>query len=193
MLPRPLVPAVGVLTLGTRVRLAACLLAIAVFFPSCGDDGGVSAAKSTTAAAPTSTTGAACSPAPALPPAVDGSAAEVLATVGQVRIAVVDHGASVDVVSLFIERDCALQPATIDGGPAAFPIGGTVTHGDGLVCKDDRFQVLTASSDDGVTYQATSTTYRLDGSALVQLDTSASTIEANATPDALGSYYRLDC
>lgn len=173
------------------MRVAACIVLVVALVSCGGDDHDPAAAKPRPTT--TSTTAARCSPAPTLPAAADGSPAELIATSGDVQIAIVDHGASVDVVSLFAETDCTITAITLDDAPAAFPIGGTVTHGDGLACRDGRYEVLSATSDDGATYQATSKTYRLDGTALVQVDTAASTIEAKAEPDALGAYYQLDC
>ena len=171
-----------------RMRTAVCLLVVVVLLGSCGDDD-----EERAAAVTTSTTR--CATDPTLPPAVDGTPAQLEETFGDVQIATVDHGASTNVVSLFVPVDCRLEAASIAGAPVALPIGGTVNHGDGLRCgKGDRFEVLTATSDDGKTYQATSRTYRLRGTVLTEVDRSASTIEAEADPDDLGAYYRIsDC
>lgn len=131
----------------------------------------------------------ACSP--DTPTAADGTPASVIARIGDVQIAIVDRGASVDVVSLF--RGCDLTPVTIDGTVAALPIGGTVTHGDGLRCDGNRIVVLSATSDDGATYQATATTYQLSGTKLVARGKSVSTFEAQRDSETLRSYYELDC
>lgn len=179
------------------VRVAACLLLVVTLVSSCSDDGKQRAAATTTSTTTTSTTTttevADCTTTPSLPKAADGSSSQLVTTVGDVQIAIVDHGASVDVVSLFVQVDCRLQAATVNGTPAVIPIGGTVTHGDGLACSDDRFEVLTATSDDGATYQATATTYRLDGTELVAVEKAAATIEAQTDPETLSTYYRLDC
>lgn len=171
------------------MRIAGCALLV-VLLAACG--GGGDRATTTTKPTPTSTSST-CTPPPTLPPAADGSPAEVVAQTSDVQIAIVDHGASVDVVSLFVSANCELLPLTIDGVPAALPIGGTITHGDGLACTPDGFEVLAASSDDGSTYQATITTYRLDGSELVADGNEGRTIEAEDDPDAISAYYRLDC
>lgn len=173
------------------MRAAAIALLVLTALSSCsGDD----ADRGAPATDPTTTTAApSCRPEPTLPPAADGSPAEVVATVGDVKIAVVDHGASVDVVSLFVAVDCELRAVTLLGERAALPIGGTVTHGDGLACSADAFEVHTATSDDGVTYQTTTTRYRLDGTALVEMDRVAAALEAKDDPGALDAYYRLDC
>jgi hypothetical protein len=176
------------------VRVAASLIVIAALLTSCsGDDDDKEPAKKTTTTTVATTSTTVCSPAPTLPAATDGSAAQLVAHAGDVRIAIVDHGASVDVVSLFVPLDCELQPATIDGSPAALPIGGTVTHGDGLGCAKDEFEVRTATSDDGATYELTATTYRLEGTELVQIGTLSHTVHAEDDPEAISVYYRLDC
>jgi hypothetical protein len=95
------------------------------------------------------------------------------------------------VVSLF--EGCNLTPVSLDGSTAALPIGGTVTHGDGIRCDGDDITVLSATSDDGETYQAKATTYRLEDDTLVAKRTKASTIIAKHDPDTLRAYYELDC
>jgi hypothetical protein len=171
-----------------RLLIASALLLLA----ACSHDGGKERAASvtTTTTRPTTSTVACASPAPK-PTAVDGTDAEVVATIGDVKIAVVDHGASVDVVSLF--DGCNLTPVSLGGSTAALPIGGTVTHGDGIRCDGDDFIVLSATSDDGETYQAKAVTYRLEHDTLVAAGTKASTIVAKDDPDTLRPYYELDC
>ena len=169
-----------------RLRLLVTVAVVLVLI-SCGDDD--DSAPHAAGASTTTSTTVECGP--GRPLAADGTPATIVATVGDVQVAIVDHGASVDVVSLF--RGCDLAPVSLGGATAALPIGGTVTHGDGLRCTDDRIIVLSATSDDGATYQATATTYRLDGTKLVEVDKSASTIEAQQDPDTLHAYYDLDC
>jgi hypothetical protein len=179
------------------VRFAPLLIVLSLVACS-GDDGNQHAAgTSTTRAQSTSSTSVAssstssCGASSPTPTAADGTPASVVARLGDVQLAIVDHGASVDVVSLF--RGCDLEPVTLDGATAALPIGGTVTHGDGMRCEGDRIVVLSATSDDGETYQAKQTTYRIEGSSLVVAATKAATIEAQREPDALRPYYELDC
>jgi hypothetical protein len=170
------------------------LLLVALALGACGDDDDdAPTAQSVTT---TSTTEGAedCSGADPVPPtAADGSPAEILATVGDLQLAVVDHGASVDVVSLFVTIDCAFTPVRLDGATAALAVGGSVTHGDGLRCEDDEITVLSATSDDGATYQATAVTYEVEGTELVEVGREASMIEAQDDPETLAGYYRLDC
>jgi K+-sensing histidine kinase KdpD len=54
-------------------------------------------------------------------------------------------------------------------------------------------RLLSATSDDGATYQATAVTYDVEGTDLVEVDRQASTIEAQDDPETLDGYYRLDC
>jgi hypothetical protein len=169
-------------------RLLAPALLLAVAIGCSGDDDGGgdgdqrAAATSTTSAEPCTT-----------PPTASGGApAEVVATAGGLQLAIVDQGASVDVVAIF--HGCPPEPVLIGGSRAAFPVGGTVTHGDGLACDEDGgVTVRSATSDDGATYQAVAKTYRLDGDELVLVDESASTIDANEDPDALRAHYEIDC
>jgi hypothetical protein len=145
---------------------------------------------------PTTTTESCEGAEPVPPTAADGSPAEIVATAGPVSFAVVDRGASVDVLAVLATVDCALTPVGLDGSPASLAVGGSVTHGDGIRCNDDgTLTVLSATSDDGATYQATSVTYELDGEgpALVEVDRAVTTIDAAAEADALSAYYRLDC
>jgi hypothetical protein len=161
---------------------------------ACSDDDDPQAAAVTTTSTTTSTTADACPDGEPDPPAAaDGSPAEIVATAGDLQFAVVDHGASVDVVSLYLTVDCALEPVSLGGSVAALAVGGSVTQGDGIRCANGDVTVLSATSDDGATYQATTTTYRVDGSELIEVDTAATTIEAQTDSEALAAYYRLDC
>jgi hypothetical protein len=168
-------------------------LVLVLVLASCGDDDEPRAASVTTTVTSATTTSAACDAEPGPPLAADGTPAQVVATVGDLQIAVVDHGASVDVVSLFGVVDCELQAVQLGGSPATLAVGGSVTHGDGLRCDEDGITVLSATSDDGVTYQATSVTYRVEGTDLVEADRTSTTIEAQSDPQTLEGYYRLDC
>lgn len=170
------------------------LVLIALVLTACsGDDDGTprAAGVTTTTTRRTTTTAEACPPGSPPPTATDGSAAEVVAKFGDVQIAIVDRGASVDVVSLF--AGCAEAPVQIDGATAALPVGGTVTHGDGIRCTGDRIVVLSATSDDGKTYQAKATTYRLEGTRLVAGAVKAATLDSSRDTEALRAYYELDC
>ena len=171
------------------------LVLVVLLVTGCGDDdddeprAAAATTTSTTATAPDDCEGA--DPVPVT--AVGGEPAEIAATAGGLTLAVVDHGASVDVVGVFTTVDCAFTPVEIGGDAATFAVGGSVTHGDGLRCEDGRITHLSATSDDGETYQATTVTYEVRDTELVEVDRQASTIDAQADPGTLDPYYRLDC
>lgn len=175
-----------------RVRLLPTALLALMVVAGCSDE-----EDEPRAASATTTTTAdddECAGADPVPPkAADGSVAEIVAIAGTVDIAIVDRGASVDVVSLFATVDCAYEPVQLGGATATLAVGGSVNHGDGLRCDGDTITVLSATSDDGETYQATATTYEVEGTQLVEVDREASTIEVQAGSGALDPYYRLDC
>ena len=98
----------------------------------------------------------------------------------------VDRGASVAVMGV---HDCEGNPIELDGKAAAFPVGGTVTHAEGLRCEDDGLVVLAARSDDGETYQAIERTYAVDDGELVLDGESGSTL----TAEEVQPYYEIDC
>lgn len=153
-----------------------------------GDDDDQRAAGVTTTSTSTSTTAACTTP----PTDGAGGPAEVVATTDELQLAIVDRGASVEVVSLF--TGCPPETVLLDGSPATFPVGGTVTHGDGISCTPSgEIIVRSATSDDGATYQAAATTYRLDGNELELVDESGTTIEAHDDPEALRAHYEIDC
>jgi hypothetical protein len=84
-----------------------------------------------------------------LPP--DGSGDEAFVVVGS--------GASDALVGVFQLSDCTIARLTgpQGAGPSVFPIGGSVTHLDGLRCDGSaggqRLVELSATSTDGLTYQ----------------------------------------
>jgi hypothetical protein len=115
-----------------------------------------------------------------------GPGLEVFTTVGS--------GASVDLVGVFTQQGCDLvRLLGPDGVPTTFPIGGSVTHGGGLACEGDRLVELTATSDDGETYQATRLPLTLEGRKLVA-GTPEKTELHRGTDDAeIPGYYTLSC
>lgn len=147
------------------MRLATCVLLVAALVSTgCGDDDD----EGPSAQGVTTTT--------------DAAACELSAAPS-------GQGASTDLVDVL----CDGEPLTLDGQPAQLAYGGTVTHGDGLRCDGARLVVLTATSDDGVSYAATSITYEVDGTELVEVERGTLTIDATAEPETLDPYYRLDC
>ena len=54
-----------------------------------------------------------------------------------------------------------LREVLLDGGHVRFGVGGSVTHGAGVACRDGRWIVSRVESDDGVTFTGYERTYRL--------------------------------
>lgn len=145
------------------------LVVLLLLVAACSDDGDAKRASTTSTSSPPSTSATSAAPAAAC-----------------LTFEEVDRGASVAVMGVF---DCDGRPLTVDGEPAAFPVGGTVTHGEGLRCEADRLIVLSAVSDDGDTYQATETTYEVRHGTLVRTEAAGRTI----TAAEVQPYYELDC
>jgi len=122
-----------------------------------------------------------------LPP--DGSGAEAFVTVGS--------GASVQLVAIFQLVDCTLtRLADADTAePATFPIGGSVTHLDGLRCDGAaggvRLVQLSAESDDGETYTTTERRFEVQNGRFVVTNTVNDTI-TNSDP-RLQAFSVIDC
>lgn len=76
----------------------------------------------------------------------------------------VGSGASTDIVSPFVFRQCQLQRVELDGTPAEFPIGASVTHADGLECIGPNVGIerLETTTSDGSSYTGTSESLTLD-------------------------------
>jgi hypothetical protein len=166
--------------------LPAVLLATAIVLAGCGDDDD----DGPRAQAVTTTTPAEdeCAGADPEPPAGD-----VIATSGDLLFTSAASGASADVVSVHGLVDCAYVQLELDGRPADLAYGGTVTHGDGVRCDGQQVTVLTATSDDGVSSEASAVTYEADGATLVEVDRESATIDATTEAEALDPYYRFDC
>lgn len=151
------------------------LLVVVLLVAACseGDDDDKAAATTTTATSPSTSSTTAT---------VEGDAESGLCFAFEE----IDRGASVTVVSV---SDCDGNPLRIAGEPAAFPIGGTVTHAEGIRCEPNHLVVLSAVSDDGETYQAVEKTYAVEGDELVLTGETGSTVDAeDAQP-----FYELDC
>lgn len=76
----------------------------------------------------------------------------------------VGSGASTSIVSFFVFRQCALQRIRLNGTPAFFPIGASLTHADGLQCFGFNvgIEVFSTNSNDGMTYAGTSKLYTIN-------------------------------
>jgi len=78
-----------------------------------------------------------------------------------VGFAFVDSGASTQLVGFFFAPGCDIFEATIagSGSVARFPIGGGVTHLDGMFCTFDGFTTTSATTGDGINWEYTTTDY----------------------------------
>jgi hypothetical protein len=76
----------------------------------------------------------------------------------------VGSGAPTDIISFFVFRQCALQRVLLNNSPAAFPIGASLTHADGLQCFGFNvgIEVFTTNSNDGMTYAGSSKVYTIN-------------------------------
>jgi hypothetical protein len=183
-----------------------------------GDDDGDGRADSTTTAADSDTTTTTsvssttstsdaeatttvpCENPPA-PPADDGSGearvlgrADVGGAPGDELFAVVGSGASVTLVGVFGLEGCVVHRLTgPDGGPATFAIGGTVTHVDGLRCDEATLVVLSATSTDGVTFQARAQRLLLDTAGRLMRIGAAEEETITSADPALAAYAALSC
>lgn len=92
-----------------------------------------------------------------------------------------DGGGSTSTYSLLVFRQCALQRAQLNGSPAEFVVGASLTHADGVDCDGlvAGISAFSTSSQDGSNYAGTTTTYTLDLAgtlpALVMLNTAPKT------------------
>lgn len=117
---------------------------------------------------------------------------------GETVLAVTGSGASVVVVGLFQLVECAISHVAYPGGqPAQLPVGGTVTHGDGIRCAsgpDGAGLVrLTATSSDGESFTTTHTRYRVDGNTLVEVGSASGELDRGSAGPELDRYYTIDC
>jgi hypothetical protein len=117
---------------------------------------------------------------------------------GDTVFAVTGSGASVVVVGLFQLVECAISRVSLESGePAELPVGGTVTHGDGIRCTRDGdgpgLVRLSATSDDGEHFQTTDVRYRVDGNTLVEVGSDSATLGRGAAGAEIDRYYTIDC
>jgi hypothetical protein len=95
----------------------------------------------------------------------------------------VGSGASTDILSFFVFRQCQLQRVLLNNAPAEFPVGASVTHADGVHCFGFNVGVesVTTTSTDGFTYTGTSTIYTIDPSAPL-LVTGSTAVQSESDP-----------
>lgn len=116
---------------------------------------------------------------------------------GETVFAVTGSGASVVVIGLFQFVECAITPVVDSSGRTVeLPVGGTVTHGDGLSCTggaEKNLIALRATSSDGERFTTVDTRYRVDGNTLVEVDADRGTLELAGADAELQRYYTIDC
>jgi len=122
-----------------------------------------------------------------LPP--DGSGVEAFVAIGS--------GASDTLVGVFQLTNCTITRLTGPQGtaPSSFPIGGSVTHLDGLRCDGtaggQRLVVMSATSDDGFTYTTKETRLTVANGHLNPDPPITDTV--NAQDQRLQAFSSLDC
>lgn len=77
-----------------------------------------------------------------------------------VGFARVESGASTEFIGAVYWLGCSLYEATVDSGAVArFPLGGSVTHIDGMRCSGDRLTTTGYETADGVNFEYRETDY----------------------------------
>ncbi len=113
---------------------------------------------------------------------------------GETVLAVTSAGASVVVVGLFQFVECSLARVTAPSGQTfALPVGGGVTHADGISCAGGELVARSAMSSDGETFATEDTHYRVDGNTLVEIRSTRGTLARPGDAAALDRYSTLDC
>lgn len=102
-------------------------------------------------------------------------------------------GASATIVGLARLVDCELVRVTFATGDLAeLPVGGSVGTTAGLACDDGSgVTAFTATLTEGTSYDVAATSYRLEGTQLVEAGTEATT--ADATDESFLRYASFDC
>lgn len=117
---------------------------------------------------------------------------------GETVFVVTGAGASVVVIGLFQLVDCTLTPVTFPSGQTVeLPVGGGITHADGITCTDGddgvRLVRRSATSTDGESFTATGTGYRVEGSTLVEVRSETHSLDLAEDASQLDQYPTLDC
>jgi hypothetical protein len=123
-----------------------------------------------------------------LPP--DGSGAEAFVEIGS--------GASDNLIGVFQLINCELTRLTGPGNtaPSSFPVGGSVTHLDGLRCDGSaggvRLVQLSATSADGITYDTSETRLQVQAGQFGPTNPPV-TASVDASDPQLQQFSTLDC
>ena len=113
---------------------------------------------------------------------------------GETVFAVTSAGASVVVVSLFQFVECSLASVRFASGETvALPVGGGITHGNGVACAGGELVASSAMSRDGQSFTTEDITYRVDGNTLHEVSKDRASLTRPGDAAALERYYTLDC
>lgn len=113
----------------------------------------------------------------------DDGVAEVWRSVGS--------GAAADILELRRVEGCVEVPVLLEGVPAQFAIGGTVTLLQGVRCDDGLVVHLGATSEDGERYATLDVSYELVDGELVRVDDESG--ELDASDPELRDYSSFEC
>ncbi|MDP3711873.1 MAG: hypothetical protein Q8R60_05235 [Mycobacteriales bacterium] len=102
------------------------------------------------------------------------------------------RGASTVFYTPFRFDGTTLGALQLGGEPALLGVGGTVTHGEGFACAKGTLLVTSSTSDDGETFDVTSTTYAVSGFGLRQSGRAVARGLAQDDPRVAASY-QVDC
>jgi hypothetical protein len=121
-------------------------------------------------------------------------ASSITGGTSQALFVAVGSGASATIVGLFVVAQCTLTRLTLapSTAPAQFAIGGTVTHLDGLRCRDNQLDKLSATSGDGVSYDTKIQRLTIANGALVTLGEPTTAVLRGPNPE-LQEFAALDC
>jgi hypothetical protein len=98
------------------------------------------------------------------------------------------------VVGLFQFVECAIARVSFPSGEnVELPLGGGITHGDGIACAEATLVRLSATSTDGEAFSATDTSYQVDGNTLIEVDSETATLTRATDDEEINRYYALDC
>lgn len=102
------------------------------------------------------------------------------------------RGASTVFYTPFRYDGNTLRALALAGEPVRLGVGGSATHGDGFACTGGRLVVSSSTSDDGATFDVTTTTYAVRGHALTQL--TRATAQGLAHSDRrVAASYQVSC
>lgn len=114
----------------------------------------------------------------------------------------VDQGASTAFWGVLRVVGGVVREVTSDGQPLHLAVGGSVTHGDGFVCREDvktsrgrELVVYSGDSFDGTTWEGTITSYAWEGGSVrvVRQRNESFPTDGSGGDPRLRPYYEADC